>query len=103
MTNTDSNEISQAASEIQARINHLVTLSGVDLKNEMANLKVALMQNPSACLLLCEEDIGKLVQGLRSSLGIAIASAAAVRTRTTATKPKKLNAQELNDILEADL
>lgn len=93
----------QAASDIQKRIADLDALSGVDLKNEMANLKQALMHNPAACMLLQDEDIGALVRNLRKMLGNAVASAAAVKTRTTTPKSKKLNLAEINSILEADL
>lgn len=95
----------QAASDIQKRIADLDSLSGVDLKNEMANLKAALMQNPSACMLLAEEDVGTLVRNLRKMLGNAVMSAAAVKTRSTspAKSKQKLSLSEINSILEADL
>lgn len=95
----------QLASDLQKRIADLDSLSGVDLKNEMANLKQSLMQNPSACMLLMEEDIGKLVSSLRRMLGNAVVSAAAVKTRSTSTAKSKtkLSVDELNNILEANL
>lgn len=90
--------------EIQARIKSLETAIGEDLKNEMLSLKQALMDNPSACALLLDEDIGKMVSALRNMTGQAVASAAASKTtRTTkaaSAKPKKMTAEELARALD---
>ena len=42
----------QVHSEISQRIKTLEAMSGDDLKNEMMDLKKALLENPQACMLL---------------------------------------------------
>ena len=67
----------QVYSEISQRIKTLEAMSGDDLKNEMVDLKKALLENPQACMLLLPEEIGSLVSSLRKITGIAIATASA--------------------------
>ena len=95
----DSNE--QIYSEISQRIKQLEDLSGDDLKNEMMNLKKALLENPQACMLLLPEEIGSMVSHLRKITGIAIATASAKTSKKKEPKAagKKLTAQELADAL----
>ena len=95
----DSNE--QIYSEISQRIKQLESLSGDDLKNEMINLKKALLENPQACMLLLPEEIGSMVSHLRKITGIAIATASAKTSKKKEPKAagKKLTAQELADAL----
>lgn len=92
----------QVYSEISQRIKTLEVMSGDDLKNEMVDLKKALLENPQACMLLLPEEIGSLVSSLRKITGIAIATASAKPARKTGEKKaaaKKLTAQELADAL----
>lgn len=91
----------QAYSEISQRIKALESLSGDDLKNEMINLKKALLENPQACMLLLPEEIGSLVSSLRKITGIAIATASAKTKKAPGEKKssKKMTAQELADAL----
>ena len=89
--------------EISQRISQLETLMGDDLRNEMSALKQAILENPSACSLLLDQDIGKLVSSLRRITGQAIASAAAKATKPKAepkAKPAKLTAAELAAALD---
>ena len=91
----------QAYSEISLRIKQLEELSGDDLKNEMINLKKALLENPQACMLLLPEEIGSMVSHLRKITGIAIATASAKTNKKKEPKAagKKMTAQELADAL----
>lgn len=90
-------ETQQVASELSKRIDALANFDGESLKHEMAALKEALLQNPAACSLLGDEDIGKAVLALRRLTGIAIAAA----TAKAAPKPKtpKVSKSELNKLL----
>ena len=94
----------QAASEISQRISQLEALSEDSLKNEMIELKKAILENPSACLLLKEEDIGQMVTSLRKITGLAIQKAAdktrKPKAEGAAPKAKKLTAAELAAALE---
>jgi hypothetical protein len=96
----DSNE--QIASEISARIKALENMAGDGLKNEMQGLKKAILDNPAACFLLHEEDIGSMITALRKITGQAITTATATKTKTAAnpTKQKKLSAEELAAALD---
>ena len=91
----------QAYSEISQRIKQLESLSGDDLKNEMINLKKALLENPQACMLLLPDEIGAMVSHLRKITGIAIATASAKTKKAPGEKKssKKMTAQELADAL----
>ena len=97
---TDSNE--QIYSEIAQRIKQLEDLSGDDLKNEMMNLKKALLENPQACMLLLPDEIGSMVSSLRKITGIAIATASSKtgkKKSESSPKAKKMTAEELADAL----
>ena len=101
MQTNDSNE--QIYSEISQRIKQLEELSGDDLKNEMMNLKKALLENPQACMLLLPDEIGAMVSSLRKITGIAIATASAKtgkKKSESAPKAKKMTAAELAAALE---
>lgn len=93
-------ETTQVASEISQRISQLEQLSSTDLKNEMQALKKTIMDNPAACLLLKEEDIGLLVSSLRKITGQAIVSSQTKTKAKTAEKTKKLSAAELAAALD---
>ena len=91
----------QVYSEISQRIKTLEGMSGDDLKNEMVDLKKALLENPQACMLLLPEEIGSMVSHLRKITGIAIATASAKTKKAPGEKKssKKMTAQELADAL----
>lgn len=98
-----STEVSQAAADLTARINKLEQYSGVDLKNEMTALKIALLQNPSACLLIQPEDVGKAVAALRNITGMALMNAAKSKEpKAKKEKQRPLTAEELADALNSD-
>ena len=92
----------QIYSEISQRIKQLEELSGDDLKNEMMNLKKALLENPQACMLLLPEEIGSMVSSLRKITGIAIATASAKTSKKKEPKAsaKKMTAEELAAAIE---
>lgn len=85
----------QVASELSIKIKELVTHEGDSLKMEMASLKKAIMENPAACSLLQDEDIGAAVAALRRMVGIAVAVANAPKEKKTSKATKKLTPAEL--------
>ena len=91
----------QVYSEISQRIKTLEAMSGDSLKDEMVDLKKALLENPQACMLLLPEEIGSMVSSLRKITGIAIATASAKTKKAPGEKKasKKMTAQELADAL----
>lgn len=91
------------AMEIASRIHALESLSIENLKGEMQQLKASLIENPAACLLLKEEDIGAMVASLRKITGQAIVSAASKKSASVkkpAAGSKKLTAAELAAALD---
>jgi hypothetical protein len=86
----------QKAAEISQRISQLGGILPEDLKGEMAELKKALLENPAACLLLKDEDIGALVTHLRKLTNTAISNVAAGKTSVKKEKAvKPMNAVDL--------
>lgn len=100
MQTNDSNE--QIYSEISSRIKQLEELSGDDLKNEMIELKKALMENPQACMLLLPDEIGAMVSSLRKITGVAIATASAKTSKKKEPKAstKRMTPEELAAALD---
>ena len=96
----DSNE--QVKSEISQRISLLTSFPLETLKGEMQVLKKTIMENPSACLLLEDEDIGLLVQALRRMTASSILSSSKTKEtkEKTPSKAKKLTPEELAKALE---
>lgn len=97
----------EVASEISQRISLLNALSEADLANEMRELKTALKENPSACALMMDEDIGLLVEALRKLTHKAIVATTTTKKATTTKKDgtakpavKKLSAAELAAALD---
>lgn len=95
-------EISQLASEVQARIASLESLFAEDLKGEMDALKATLIENPSAAALLLDEDVGLLVKNLMRITQVAIVEASSAKTRTKKEPAKKLSPEEIQAALEAE-
>lgn len=81
-----SSEISQIASEVSARIANLEKLFEDDLKNEMADLKRTLVENPSAAALMKSEDVGILVRNLRRTVDAAVLAANTAKEKKTSAK-----------------
>lgn len=99
-TNSEAGEVSQLASEIQARILALESLFDEPLKAEMNELKRVLLANPSAASLLKDEDVGLLVRNLRRTVSSAIAEASAAKEKKPSTrKTKPLTKDELKQAL----
>ena len=96
--NETTEQISQTAHEIQARIQQLSDLSGTNLKNEMDDLKLCLLKNPAACELLLPEDIGLAVAAIKTILGHSIALAT-VEKPTRGRKPTVQLKLDPNEIL----
>lgn len=88
-------EISQAATDILPRIKELQNLSGEDLESEMQILKKAILENPSAAMLMLPEDIGCMVVALRRMTGQSIAEATAEKKTGTKKAKKALTAEEM--------
>jgi len=89
------NEVAQVASEIKQKISHLTEFNGENLRNEMLSLKKALNENPSACSLLLDEDIGLAVAALRRMVGIAVTAANAPKEKKEKKSTTKLTKEEL--------
>jgi len=89
----------QIASELKARIASLCDFEGDSLKGEMGALKKTLLENPAACSLLLDEDIGAAVAALRRMVGVAIATATASKKEAKPKAPKKLSAKELAELM----
>lgn len=85
----------QVFSEIKQKISLLATFDGDSLKTEMASLKKAILENPAACSLLLEEDIGMAVAALRRMVGVAVTTATAPKEKKAKTSTKALSAVEL--------
>ena len=90
----------QVHSEIATRISLLESLSENDLKSEMDDLTVALIQNPEACMLLLPEEIGKTVIALRRIVGTAVATASTPKTRAKKETAKRMTQEELAAALD---
>ena len=94
-------EMSQLASEISVRIANLEALFEEPLRDEMAALKSALVENPSAAALMKDEDVGILVRNLRRTVSVAIAEANKPKERKTpAKKNKQLTKEELQQAID---
>lgn len=100
---SQASEVSQIAADISAKIAQLEDMSGENLKAEMGELKKALLQNPAACMLLKDEDIGSMVTSLRRMTGIALSASTVkkVSTKTDRTKVK-LTAADLQAALNSE-
>lgn len=99
-----SNDNNQIHSEIATRIRLLNEMSEANLKDEMRELKVALKENPAACALLMDEDIGLLVSNLRRLTKKEISEAESKPKRGTKTKEPvvKMSAIDLAAALDDD-
>ena len=98
---TNSNDLSQLAAEIQARITNLSSLFEENLEGEMDSLKLCLVENPSAAALLKDEDVGLLVAALRRTVSAAVMEAVATKAKPKAEK-KKFTAEELQKVLDEE-
>ena len=64
------------------------TEDGEPLKNAMSKLKVALLENPTACALLLPEDIGEMVKYLMKVTGrdLEMQQGSSAKKKGTSTK-----------------
>jgi hypothetical protein len=91
-------ETKQAYSDLKVRIDSLVSLADIDLKNAMTELKKALMQNTNAVALMLPSDIGQMVIALRKMTGVELAKAEEKKTgKKTGKKEPALTAEELEN------
>lgn len=102
-------ELQQTSSEISQKIKSLCDFDGESLKYEMQDLKKSLLENPAACSLLMDEDIGLAVAALRRMTGTAIAIASQPKEKkpkekksSTKLTPAEL-AAALADVSDEDL
>lgn len=103
MSEIQTNQIGHSMSldQIKEMIDQLSqTETGQPLKNAMNDLQRALLDNPAACAIMGEEDIGEMVKNLYRMNGQIIAEEAGkVKTR----KPKVEMTAESMKALEDDL
>lgn len=91
-------ETKQAYSDLKVRLDNLVSLSDLDLKTAMTELKKALMQNTNAVALMLPSDIGQMVIALRKMTGVELAKAEEKKTgKKTKVKEVMLSADALEE------
>lgn len=102
----DDPSTAQALVDISTRIYELDELIDEDLKGAMSELKKALLDNPSACELLLDSDIGNMVASLRRMEHLAsyAAKQAKPAAKGSKTKPKskdvELSVEQLAQVWE---
>lgn len=85
----ENSELAQAYSDVALMVNKLqYALDGEPLANAMADLKRALKQNASACMLILDSDIGQMTLALRRHTGVELQEATKEK-KSTGTKAKK--------------
>lgn len=95
-------EISQLASEIQARIANLESLFEESLEGEMDALKLVLRDNPSAAALMLDEDVGLLVKNLMRTVQAAVVEANSAKEKKPRAAKKQLSKEEIDAALAAE-
>ena len=90
----------QIVSELRQKISLLSTFEGDSLRGEMNALKKAITENPAACSLLHDEDIGTMVRALRKIVGVAVATAAAPKEKKPAAASKKMSPEEFKAAID---
>jgi len=88
-------EDAQAYADIKAKIDMLASLSDMDLKGAMTDLKKSLLQNPQACYLILPQDIGQMVIALRAMKNETVVAAEKVPKEKKAKASKALTAEEI--------
>lgn len=87
--------------QLRERINALSTTEdGVPLEHAMRDLKLALKQNPAACSLMLDEDVGKCVEQLQRMTNKNILEE--LSSPSKSSKPKVIITQEVLDNLTMD-
>lgn len=83
-------EDEQAYVMIRSKIDALWGTEDEHLEGAMSDLKKSLMQNPNACLLMYDADLGEMVKNLRRLTKEAQAEAAKEKTSTKKVKAQKM-------------
>ena len=88
--NEENSELAQAYSDVALMVNKLqYALDGEPLAGAMSDLKKALKQNASACMLLLDSDIGQMTLALRRHTGVELAEVTKEKKSSGGTKAKK--------------
>lgn len=88
--NEENSELAQAYSDVALMVNKLqYALDGEPLAGAMSDLKKALKQNASACMLLLDSDIGQMTLALRRHTGVELAEVSKEKKSSGGAKAKK--------------
>lgn len=90
--------VANAFIDIVRKARKLRTLMGDALENGMKDLKKALKENPAACELMLDEDLGRMVVALRRMKGEQLAEATSGKRATgkkNTAKETKLTREEI--------
>lgn len=90
--------VANAFIDITRKARRLRTLMGDALENGMKDLKKALKENPAACELMLDEDLGRMVVALRRMKGEQLAEATSGKKATgkkNTAKETKLTREEI--------
>lgn len=91
--------VANAFIDIVRKARKLRTLMGDALENGMKDLKKALKENPAACELMLDEDLGRMVVALRRMKGEQLAEATSGKKTTggkkNTAKETKLTREEI--------
>lgn len=99
-------EVQQGYRDIKGRVMSLSGTDDDDLAGAMSELKKALLQNPNACLLMLDEDIGRMTIALRRVTQEAIVEGTKAKTeKKPGTKTKKtsqvpLSAEDMQKVFD---
>lgn len=97
-------EVQQSYKEIKNLVYSLQDTDDDDLVDAMSKLKKALLANPNACLLMLDQDIGKMTIALRRVTQEALIEATKEKKpktpgkNTTSTKATPLTAQQMEAV-----
>lgn len=99
-------EIQQGYRDIKGRVEELSETDDDDLADAMSQLKKSLLANPSACLLMLDEDIGKMTIALRRLTQEALVAATkekapkGVGKKTKSTSQVALTEEQMQKVLD---
>lgn len=99
-------EIQQGYRDIKGRVEELSDTDDDDLADAMSQLKKSLLDNPSACLLMLDEDIGKMTIALRRLTQEALVAATkekapkGVGKKTKSTSQVALTEEQMQKVLD---
>lgn len=99
-------EIQQGYRDIKGRVEELADTDDDDLADAMSQLKKSLLANPSACLLMLDEDIGKMTIALRRLTQEALVAATKEKApkgtgkKTKSTSQIPLSEEQMQKVLD---